>query len=65
MRNIFLDIFFTVSIGIFIYTILTLPHFIHMLTHLKYGIRYPFFVLILCGVISGILSGYIFHKFIK
>jgi hypothetical protein len=53
MNNPFKNILISVAL----YCLLTLPHFIYMYSWGKYGIDYPFELIIAIAAISGILSG--------
>jgi hypothetical protein len=55
MKKLSLTILFSVAI----YVVLTSPHFVYVQTCGKYGIEYPFWVLVVCGVSSSAISNLI------
>ncbi len=46
----------TILIGVGLYCLLTLPHFIYMYTWGEHGIKYSFEVILLIATVSSILS---------
>ena len=55
MRILIIRILF----GIAIFTLLTTPHLVHMMTHLKHGFAYPKWLLIVLGGITPIISKFV------
>lgn len=47
----------TILIGVSLYCLFTLPHFIYMYTWGEHGIKYSLELIIVVGTISSILSG--------
>lgn len=53
------NIIFRILLSIAIFTLLTIPHLIYMMTHLKHGFAYPWWIMVLLGAISSIISKYV------
>ncbi len=55
MRILIIRILF----GLAIFSLLTAPHLIHMITFLKHGFAYPMWLMVVLAVIAPIISKFV------
>lgn len=52
----------TLALSFAIYTATTIPYIIWIVSMRKQGINYPFWAIILCGIVSNIIAFFITNK---
>jgi hypothetical protein len=59
------ELLLTINVGIALYFLLTVPHFIYVYTWGNYGISYTFPIILILALTSGLLSRYIAKKIVS